>query len=69
MYYIILLYNYNFLFKFIIKAILLYIYLINNLFYLIIIYNNINYLIILSKYLRLNTIFKINYNNYYLATF
>ena len=60
----------DFLFKpkYYIEIISLYIYLVNDFFYLIIARNNIDNLIVILKYLRLNTVSKINYNNYYLAT-
>ena len=67
-YYASLLDNRNFLFKPIIEVVFLYIYLVDNIFYSVIVRNNINDSIIISRYLRLNTILEIDYNNCYLVT-
>ena len=66
-YYALLSNDRDFLFELIIESILLYTHLINNFFHLIIAYNNINKSIIVSRYLRLDIVSKINYDNCYLA--
>ena len=66
-YYTLLLNDKDFLFELITELISLYIYLINNFFYLVIIYNDIDKSIIVFRYLRLDIVLKINYDNCYLA--
>ena len=61
--------NRDLLFKLSIEIILLYIYLINNIFYSILVRNNFNESILISRYLRLDLVSKINYDNYYYITF
>ena len=67
-YYISLLNNCDFLFKSITEAISLYIYLINDTFHSVIARNNINSLVIILRYLRLNIVSEIDYNNCYLVS-
>ena len=57
--------DWDLLFESIIATILLYAYLVNKLFHSIVARNNINESIVISRYLRLEIISKINYNNYY----
>ena len=46
----------------------LYIYFVDNSFYSVITRNNIDFLISLLKYLRLKTVSKVDFDNYYLTT-
>ena len=66
-YYIILLDNRDFLFESTLSIVSLYIYLVDDSFYLVIARNNIDKPIVLPRYLYLDTVLEIDYDNYYIT--
>ena len=65
MYHASLLDDRDFLFKLSTEVISLYTYLVNNTFYSILVRNNSDKLVLIPRYLRLDLVSKIDYDNYY----